>query len=106
MPSLVIHHHTVCGGEVLDLRSPEPTLASPPVAEHQQRRITTEPVLLDKQRSEEHTSELQSLMRTSYAVFCLKKKNTPNSLTMYPIILHTSGIYTDTRITIIVKTNP
>src|SRR3546814_7084598 len=27
-------------------------------------------------RSEEHTSELQSLMRMSYAVFCLKKKNT------------------------------
>src|SRR3546814_9491231 len=27
-------------------------------------------------RSEEHTSELQSLMRTSYAVFCLKKKRT------------------------------
>src|SRR3546814_5460039 len=30
-------------------------------------------------RSEEHTSELQSLMRISYAVFCLKKKNTPKS---------------------------
>src|SRR3546814_1255791 len=29
-------------------------------------------------RSEEHTSELQSLMRTSYAVFCLKKKKTKN----------------------------
>src|SRR3546814_5545592 len=29
-------------------------------------------------RSEEHTSELQSLMRLSYAVFCLKKKNTHN----------------------------
>src|SRR3546814_2827906 len=28
----------------------------------------------DKERSEEHTSELQSLMRISYAVFCLKKK--------------------------------
>src|SRR3546814_6407016 len=28
-----------------------------------------------EQRSEEHTSELQSLMRISYAVFCLKKKN-------------------------------
>src|SRR3546814_2420394 len=28
-----------------------------------------------KDRSEEHTSELQSLMRNSYAVFCLKKKN-------------------------------
>src|SRR3546814_4257699 len=30
----------------------------------------------DEERSEEHTSELQSLMRLSYAVFCLKKKNT------------------------------
>src|SRR3546814_4228011 len=30
-------------------------------------------------RSEEHTSELQSLMRISYAVFCLKKKRTPDS---------------------------
>src|SRR3546814_2688763 len=29
-------------------------------------------------RSEEHTSELQSLMRISYAVFCLKKKKTPH----------------------------
>src|SRR3546814_3083345 len=28
------------------------------------------------ERSEEHTSELQSLLRISYAVFCLKKKNT------------------------------
>src|SRR3546814_5784286 len=31
-------------------------------------------------RSEEHTSELQSLMRISYAVFCLKKKTTLNAL--------------------------
>src|SRR3546814_1250308 len=31
--------------------------------------------LRDSTRSEEHTSELQSLMRISYAVFCLKKKN-------------------------------
>src|SRR3546814_9517022 len=30
-------------------------------------------------RSEEHTSELQSLMRISYAVFCLKKKNQPTN---------------------------
>src|SRR3546814_6269125 len=30
-------------------------------------------------RSEEHTSELQSLMRTSYAVFCLNKKNQPTT---------------------------
>src|SRR3546814_2908418 len=33
-------------------------------------------VALRPSRSEEHTSELQSLMRISYAVFCLKKKNT------------------------------
>src|SRR3546814_2554435 len=32
-------------------------------------------------RSEEHTSELQSLMRISYAVFCLKKKICPQSAT-------------------------
>src|SRR3546814_6795579 len=32
-------------------------------------------------RSEEHTSELQSLMRISYAVFCLKKKKTKNNNT-------------------------
>src|SRR3546814_9555066 len=32
-------------------------------------------------RSEEHTSELQSLMRISYAVFCLKKKKTKNKKT-------------------------
>src|SRR3546814_8476489 len=32
--------------------------------------------LAGRERSEEHTSELQSLMRISYAVFCLKKKKT------------------------------
>src|SRR3546814_5540523 len=39
-------------------------------------------VTFDDPRSEEHTSELQSLMRISYAVFCLKKKNkSPSILT-------------------------
>src|SRR3546814_7389068 len=33
-------------------------------------------IFLRDERSEEHTSELQSLMRISYAVFCLKKKQT------------------------------
>src|SRR3546814_9687345 len=33
----------------------------------------------DAERSEEHTSELQSLMRISHAVYCLKKKNTHNN---------------------------
>src|SRR3546814_2909033 len=43
------------------------------VSEHQgeTRRFVAE---VDSARSEEHTSELQSLMRISYAVFCLKKK--------------------------------
>src|SRR3546814_7720854 len=34
-------------------------------------------------RSEEHTSELQSLMRISYAVFCLKKKNIKSTQQLY-----------------------
>src|SRR3546814_3392476 len=40
-------------------------------------------------RSEEHTSELQSLMRISYAVFCLKKKKTHR---MRPLILCTTQL--------------
>src|SRR3546814_2914683 len=38
-------------------------------------QLTIRPGALQLVRSEEHTSELQSLMRISYAVFCLKKKN-------------------------------
>src|SRR3546814_3714733 len=38
-------------------------------------RVSNDALLEVGQRSEEHTSELQSLMRISYAVFCLKKKN-------------------------------
>src|SRR3546814_3133484 len=37
------------------------------------KRLRQQPTI-PKSRSEEHTSELQSLMRISYAVFCLKKK--------------------------------
>src|SRR3546814_9924859 len=39
----------------------------------------------DANRSEEHTSELQSLMRISYAVFCLKKKNNNTQVTLMNI---------------------
>src|SRR3546814_3361051 len=39
-------------------------------------------------RSEEHTSELQSLMRISYAVFCLKKKTTQDKTTKQNTVLH------------------
>src|SRR3546814_1494709 len=39
----------------------------------QAARLLNEPLMIEA-RSEEHTSELQTLMRNSYAVFCLKKK--------------------------------
>src|SRR3546814_9988432 len=47
-----------------------------PLAAHQGIQLR-----LRDDRSEEHTSELQSLMRISYAVFCLKKKNNYNMTT-------------------------
>src|SRR3546814_1293920 len=40
------------------------------------------------ERSEEHTSELQSLMRISYAVFCLKKKTKPHTRQKYYHRIH------------------
>src|SRR3546814_7435727 len=48
-------------------------LKRPPQSDRQCRR----------RRSEEHTSELQSLMRISYAVFCLKKKNKNQTKTQH-----------------------
>src|SRR3546814_3770532 len=41
---------------------------------------------MTQSRSEEHTSELQSLMRTSYAVFCLKKKINNKHMTDHTIL--------------------
>src|SRR3546814_2347453 len=51
-------------------------------------------------RSEEHTSELQSLMRSSYAVFCLKKKKKKtqnNSDTVKNIRIHTKKVHYNTN---------
>src|SRR3546814_6533520 len=48
-----------------------PASTGPPTA--RRGRLGRDPAA-DARRSEEHTSELQSLMRISYAVFCLKKK--------------------------------
>src|SRR3546814_8608650 len=50
-------------------------------------RAGTVTLLLTSDRSEEHTSELQSIMRISYAVFCLKKKTT---IHRYTHLTHTS----------------
>src|SRR3546814_1587532 len=49
---------------------------------------TRSPQLADHVRSEEHTSELQSLMRISYAVFCLKKKKNKHKYTKK--LIHTT----------------
>src|SRR3546814_3237931 len=63
-----VHDDDGGGAETAALRSQAVEIHEDGVADllRQQRR----------RRSEEHTSELQSLMRISYAVFCLKKKNT------------------------------
>src|SRR3546814_6321241 len=58
-------------------QSPCPTalpVPTRPVRAIAARYVTPNPSRLLHRRSEEHTSELQSLMRISYAVFCLKKK--------------------------------
>src|SRR3546814_2036518 len=57
------HDGVALGMAAPDLADPQPAPAEP----HLQHPV--------HHRSEEHTSELQSLMRISYAVFCLKKKN-------------------------------
>src|SRR3546814_4163480 len=51
--------------------------------DHKADVAATEPSERAGQRSEEHTSELQSLMRKSYAVFCLKKKKNKESNQRY-----------------------
>src|SRR3546814_9553488 len=55
-----------------DASDPDAGLRMPPIARPGRRAGGRRP---RPGRSEEHTSELQSLMRISYAVFCLKKKN-------------------------------
>src|SRR3546814_10898662 len=63
------HWHTLSGGERQRVHIARALAQEPQVL------LLDEPTNhLDIHRSEEHTSELQSLMRISYAVFCLKKK--------------------------------
>src|SRR3546814_4475207 len=66
--------HCVRPASIRDARA---SAAPRPRRRRRSRRQRLQPVVADlyaaQLRSEEHTSELQSLMRTSYAVFCLKK---------------------------------
>src|SRR3546814_6871301 len=60
-------------------------------------RLTRElQAAVEQQRSEEHTSELQSLMRISYAVFCLKKKKKTQTTHVHnnKIELHNNEVLT------------
>src|SRR3546814_3607272 len=67
-------------------RSPPPKLPPPPENPPPPKPPRPPPPNPGPQRSEEHTSELQSLMRISYAVFCLKKKKTPTPKNNQPTI--------------------
>src|SRR3546814_6413121 len=71
------HRRILDGDEVRRVREPrqrQPRVADPQGRLHALRRPGLPQGLPGAGRSEEHTSELQSLMRISYAVFCLKKK--------------------------------
>src|SRR3546814_1822504 len=59
------------GGRIINFSTSAIALALPGYGPYTATKAAVEMLT---RRSEEHTSELQSLMRTSYAVFCLKKK--------------------------------
>src|SRR3546814_8054279 len=67
-----IRNSTLPSGPVIGL-STRATTSQPSPVSHPRTSAQT-------RRSEEHTSELQSLMRISYAVFCLKKQNKENHI--------------------------
>src|SRR3546814_5824102 len=69
-------------------RQPRPAHRAGQLRPRQCAAARLEVRLLPDHRSEEHTSELQSLMRISYAVFCLKKKKHTNNITN----IHTHSI--------------
>src|SRR3546814_6741683 len=72
--SLMRDFHDITGADVIHAYGATET--TPLVAVNRGLKPSLRGVISDEEkwRSEEHTSELQSLMRNSYAVFCLKKK--------------------------------
>src|SRR3546814_3124027 len=59
-----------------------------PVGDRALAVVDREDEIGSRPRSEEHTSELQSLMRISYAVFCLKKKKQTKKQNQYTTTIH------------------
>src|SRR3546814_3694983 len=72
--------------EILDL---DAMLSKGPTPEQVESAEEGADADISEKRSEEHTSELQSLMRISYAVFCLKKKKSIQTITNKHRIAHT-----------------
>src|SRR3546814_8979371 len=70
---IAIAEEAIALGDGMAIRGHHPFMTAVRADQHQQRALGQ--MEIGQQRSEEHTSELQSLMRISYAVFCLKKKN-------------------------------
>src|SRR3546814_6839319 len=66
----------ICASSWVKLRTRMMPCSAPPGSKRWQEPNSA---MRSGRRSEEHTSELQSLMRISYAVFCLKKKTKQNS---------------------------
>src|SRR3546814_9131025 len=64
-------------------RGAAPSYAPPQLSADRARALAVRGAAPLSLRSEEHTSELQSLMRISYAVFCLKKKNNNQQKNIY-----------------------
>src|SRR3546814_9945296 len=103
---LVVHDLAQQRGDRLALVEPLPAqlgqrLGRVTLVERDEARDPAISKILMVERSEEHTSELQSLMRISYAVFCLKKKKQERKITsteteykkahnMYPQTIHYS----------------
>src|SRR3546814_1562320 len=79
-------------------RRPRATASSrsPAAANRSAAACSNRTAFAPTRRSEEHTSELQSLMRISYAVFCLKKKNHKEQKTLND---NYETAYINTRIT-------
>src|SRR3546814_5443197 len=73
IPAYDVRHHLEAG-ELVEVMSDHRAEAMPMTLLYPHRQHLSRRVQLFADRSEEHTSELQSLMRISYAVFCLKKK--------------------------------
>src|SRR3546814_7840587 len=73
---LPLNHHLRGDARMISANHPQRILAAQPfITDHDILKCIVKRMAdMERSRSEEHTSELQSLMRNSYAVFCLKKK--------------------------------